>query len=686
VFEKLSTEEVLLYTQSSEAEKLALFQQALLRGRPELEPLLDELLTKLSKAGVVVEDFHLGNIKLAPTPEGTKAKVVDVGFAYTTDPETAALINAAKKEELFQGGGQGVSPILRAVRQNQRESAQKALDFFNDFPVEAEVILAADPQQLKLALRRAGVDNEQVISYVLVPEGRGRIIDRIYEGGKADPLTVALKLEDKPVTHLGSGVFGFEGREYYQTADGNWKQKRTFWADKNVEDPRIIDELEVARTDLSVGKDLQPCSVGGAIAGLAPCLPAEIPEAAVSGERIIQEPIIESEPLPIEQVEEVITPEKILQPQRIIQEKDGVVIQSKNNLYFVDDEGKISSVYMDENYALRPREAISVDPALEEQLVDLADEVRVGNVIPMIVSNEEKFNLMLVEAAKDKEISMLIASPEFNGILINPHGTHGQYLEDLDQTISENKNLQYLQQKFAETGVPLHYTSVNPQISAPAALAGYSSADEAIAYKIFADEEEILASAQKLGYNGDDIDVARELIAQKQIQTSAGHETYHHAFNKYLNQQQREQWIAYVRETKDPAIRSAVNSISQNPAYQQVATAKDMSPEETWAFVADEVFAHRNDFHAFGPSGIPVMELPASKQELNLLKEMNVLPADFQPPTEIIFLGEGFYELKGKKYYKAADGTWKEDVSFWFDKEIEDQVLVNELEVACVSC
>ena len=212
---------------------------------------LDELTDALTESGVVVEDFHADNVFLVKTEKGLKAKVVDLGFAYTTDPASAKKIMDRKKAELFKGGGREVDlPNFRKIQRNQRQAAQNARGFSNDFPDEAESILISDPKKLELGLRRAGVKNEEIISYVLVPEGQR--LSRIYEGG-IDPLTVALKLGEGPTAkHLGGGVFERSGKKYNRATDGSWEQKGEWWRlgiDRKTNDPSIIGELDFAESN-----------------------------------------------------------------------------------------------------------------------------------------------------------------------------------------------------------------------------------------------------------------------------------------------------------------------------------------------------------------------------------------------------------------------------------------------------
>ena len=347
--------------------------------------------------------------------------------------------------------------------------------------------------------------------------------------------------------------------------------------------------------------------VGGAIVGLAPC-PTAVPkttegleQAPASGVTVREIPLeqaVEGSPVSVTQVEEVITPEIALKPQQIIKENDGVVVVSEENIYFVDDQGRIYSVLVDNAQTFKPKEALSLDPALERELRELADGVREGRVTPSDISPKDKSILMIEAGVNDGTISVQVAGPDFDDVLLNPSGTHNQYLQKVDDTIERNPNLQHLHQQFAERGTPVHYSydyDGVPIVYTPETIAVYSRDLKTINYKMFADDDEILNYAKNLlGYQGDDVAEARKLIAQRQIQYAAGHETYHHAFSGYLTPSERNKWAQYVQQTDDLAIRSAIDALESNPEYASLL--RSLPPDQRDFVIADEVFAHRNDF------------------------------------------------------------------------------------------
>jgi len=361
--------------------------------------------------------------------------------------------------------------------------------------------------------------------------------------------------------------------------------------------------------------------VAAAIYESAPCTGRVIPEALeevtepISGARVVEtELIVESDPLPISEVREIITPESQLRVQDIIREQDGVVIRSENNLYFVDEQGEISSATIDSTYSLRPGETIGVNPPLRQQLVDLANDVLEGRVVPMEKTLQQKYNLALVEAAKDNRISLQAASSEFDNIA---HITHQEYLDEVVKSIGRNPNLVHLHQKLGDAGIPVRYSGAAADRHLPGVLASYSRSDNTVRIKVFV--------------RGEDVSE----IIPAQLQAATRHEPAHAFFERGLDSAGQQEWINHVRTNYnlpdgDPAIKSAVQSLLSNSEYQRIG--RELPPDEAWFTISNEVFAHRFDFHAAGPSGIRGMELPASAEELDIFKRFGALPEDYATP------------------------------------------------------
>ena len=263
-----------------------------------------------------------------------------------------------------------------------------------------------------------------------------------------------------------------------------------------------------------------------------------------------------------------------------------------------------------------------------------ADLQKVLEKVPLEVLLKDKSIPMVDAGVRAKTLSLLVASPYFDDLLLNPSGTHQQYLQKVDDTIKGNRNLQYLHKKFAEKGVPIRYShDLTYVVGIPNVLVIYCLDIRAINYKLYVDDEDLLRVARNIGYEGDNLPEARQLVAQQQVRNVAGHEAYHHAFGKLLTPEQRDKWTKYVQQTNDPAIKSAINGLVSNPVYTHVCKA--LFSKQAWRKVANEIFAHRSEFHAVGPSGLRMMELPASAEELNLLKELGILPTDYIP-TELL--------------------------------------------------
>ncbi|MDO8511050.1 MAG: hypothetical protein Q7S55_02690 [Nanoarchaeota archaeon] len=258
------------------------------------------------------------------------------------------------------------------------------------------------------------------------------------------------------------------------------------------------------------------------------------------------------------------------------------------------------------------------------------------------------------------------ANPAFDDQLINAHGSHAQYIQSYERTTQENPVLQYLHQQFAATGTP-EPRLTNPGLSTSSAsksgVVGFYE-NGGMFYRQFKNDDEVFVHAKEFfGYTGNNLEEAKQLIAQKQIKTLAGHETYHHAFQTHLPPAQKEVWSNFVR--RDPNFQNAAQGL------RELGFSED--------HIVEELFTYRMDGHAFGKPELTEFAFTPSNDELKLLKEMGVLPPGYKRPTKATHLGEGVYELEGKRYFRGADGNWKQERKLWFNKEVDDNEIIQEL-------
>ena len=156
----------------------------------------------------------------------------------------------------------------------------------------------------------------------------------------------------------------------------------------------------------------------------------------------------------------------------------------------------------------------------------------------------------------------------------------------------------------------------------------------------------------------------------------AGHELYHHTYQTFLTSEQKNAWRTFV---------------SNNPDYQNaVRRLKDLRLDYSDKHIMEELFTHRMQMFTFPDSDIAGFTFIAKDQELQLLKDLDVLPADYRRPTRAVSTGESvkskpLFELDGKKYYRDADNNWRERRSWYLrdhevdDAEIEEQLYIAEL-------
>ncbi len=249
MFRELTPEQQDLYRhfalnkQYDKTEKL--LQQAFTADqKQELRTYLDELTTKLAEEGIVVDDFHPENVMLVDTEEGRKAKVVDMGFAYKTDPERAKVIYQTKTNKLIDGGGYQSESNLREIRKVQR-GTRTLEEIVGPIFETSTGKYVYDSRKGKWIQPREG------------------LVGKILGDKEADDVTTFLlnKAREKaglpkakPAVIQKGDLFEIAGEDYYLDR-GVWKQKRTLWFDKEVDDAEVIRELDVAKIDSLTGKE-----------------------------------------------------------------------------------------------------------------------------------------------------------------------------------------------------------------------------------------------------------------------------------------------------------------------------------------------------------------------------------------------------------------------------------------------
>ncbi len=418
------------------------------------------------------------------------------------------------------------------------------------------------------------------------------------------------------------------------------EQYKTALADKP-----LYGELGAVRSDI-----VDPCAVAGsAIHGLAvPCadvavgrLEVEVP-VHVSGVRItadkelFQLGDVGREELPINLLEENIVPERILSVQNVVGEADGIVIRSDNNLYFVNDEG-IYPVGMDQEYSFRPKKSagpIELPAEQNSALRTIYSQVKLNQRDVQELNSQDKFGLLLSEAAKDKKIQIQSGSGALDHLMINPFGTHENYLNEFNKVIENNDNLKYLHGQFKQKGIEPITTLKNPYPEERTdIMAAYNYGYEAVdgsfvegsfTYRIFGSEEELLEYAGKrTGREITNLEEAKRLVADAEIKGIAGHESAHHAFHRMLDEGQKTFFTNHIWTTDDEAIVKAREVIISQPTY---ARKPEMSDEFYRRMIADEVFAYRLDFNMQGIGLHSDLSVLPSDREMAIFEQFGVLP------------------------------------------------------------
>ncbi len=366
------------------------------------------------------------------------------------------------------------------------------------------------------------------------------------------------------------------------------------------------------------------------------------------------------EEIPIETVREVVMPEARIVVHEVIQEESGIVVRSGRNLYFVNDEGvfevAVARTTLEEagGVSFNPARGLGTstedllsgpriripfveeNPVVKQQLMDIFNEVRSGQREAKVLSGTEKQKRMFIEVAKDGIVSVHVSNGGLDDFFLNPHGTHQQYLKSVERAIHKNPVLLHLHRQFARRGISPPYTADSPPGIAPYFATGsYNDGTEAITYRLYANEEDLLRYARETGYAGSDIQGARRYVAENQVRVITSHESSHYAYQRYLTPAQRQRWRELVFESDDFGVQFGVQNtratLEEIPDYRR---STGMSPGEYQEWIADEVFAHRMEFHAaVEPARLRAgTAYPASDAEINLLKEFGVLPDGYVPP------------------------------------------------------
>ncbi len=328
-------------------------------------------------------------------------------------------------------------------------------------------------------------------------------------------------------------------------------------------------------------------------------------------------------------IREVITPE-IPVISEVILEEGGVVIRSKNNLYFVTSEGVFDVVVDAKHYQatgkvkLKPGDMhiayIEETKSLREQFMRILSEAdKVGKVVDDAYKNK----LTWLMAAQDQKITIHVAD-ELPG-MINIHGSHNAYLQKMEEISENNAVLHSLHQRFAEERLSgPRLTDNSPlvcdrktfacigsartiiegtppeQVMGLARQWGYTGdnfdsavdliSGNAIRYRLFADETEVQSIAGTIaGRAINDFEEARKIVAEQQLVRLAGHETYHYAYSRLLNPTQRQTWVEFVMQ-----------KIKSDPDFSGAMEWLKLKYGGTPEQLAEEVFTYRMHFHTFG--------------------------------------------------------------------------------------
>ncbi len=336
----------------------------------------------------------------------------------------------------------------------------------------------------------------------------------------------------------------------------------------------------------------------------------------------------------LDRIIEVYTPETTIVVQKVIRHKDGIIVQSGENMYFVNKEGIKSFSYRVKHDAkLIP--FIEESPQLKKQFLAILDDVNEGRLIAEDLPSNIKSALNVREIVKDSPRSLLVASGQFDEIFINPFGTHARSIEKVVEVNQNNPVLQRLNKIMRESNILPQRTVIHPtgqnvlsttpthQISTGFGEYGASHkfGTPSIYYRVYSSEKELLDTSRMFGYRGSNVDEAKILVQEGAAKVSAGHETFHHVHNAVLTPEQQVKWAEFVSSQRSNPIAESLEGIQGTYPIGQHA---------------DEIFARRMHAYTFGVDEFskPVKFSHPDSEEIRLLKEFGVLSQDYVPPIK----------------------------------------------------
>jgi hypothetical protein len=337
--------------------------------------------------------------------------------------------------------------------------------------------------------------------------------------------------------------------------------------------------------------------------------------------------------VPVEEIREVVMPErKGIQIKEVIQEDGGFVMRTEENLYFVADDGRIYSVVgrnVDGEFRLLPGQDVTeaLDSTTAAKLKITRGRAHLGQQEVRRVNDREERVIHLVEAAKDRGISAHSGNAELDDVMVNIHGSHEGFKRSYTDVTFGNPILERLHRQFDKRGVPVSLETDTIGAMDYRAAAAYDTDAGAFIYRRFTSEEEVVEYARWKYYDGEDFGGARRYLAEGQIRSLAGHETYHHAYRRYMTGEERIQWQEWFY---DAASQQGTHGDAMRNFNLDLMGA---GYEDT--LVPEEFLTYRMHYLTFGTAERRSVAFPPSEEEIDMFIELGLLPEDYVPPQSI---------------------------------------------------
>ncbi len=356
----------------------------------------------------------------------------------------------------------------------------------------------------------------------------------------------------------------------------------------------------------------------------------------VKGDGTVENPRLATDAEPLSEIRLKVVPEETVTPRAVYvsSDFDAVLVQTDRNLYVIQDGRVVGVVLRDNPGGSKGVQYVhaNVDPVVVAQLESIDQSVRAGQVASEPISRDAYFPFIARSFIEQGDASFHAAGSAWDNWMINPHGSHDAMVNRFVGITEFHPTLRNIGERLRAKGKGPVLTD-DADISASAfdmmpssSLAHVDPNTGKVRYTYHSSTDSLLADAQDYaGYPGQNIEQAARHISARQIESLAGHETFHLAYAHLLTPAQKDEWAAFV----------AKKLVEPGPAGHSYRAMRQRLLDGTYTEqeVVEELFAYRNHFHTFGRAEQGVFGATAHVEEIQILQRLDILPADYAPPA-----------------------------------------------------